>query len=125
MKKQFAYKRSTRLGSQLHREIGNVIQYDINDPRLQFVTVTEVRLSDDLKDATVFVSIFGEDSADVFQSLVHAGSFIRRRTGERCYLKFVPRLNFKLDTSRQRAEKIENLLHEVRPDHGPDSPDED
>ena len=123
--RQYSYKRSDRLGSQLHREIGKVIQYDINDPRLQFVTVTEVRLSDDLKDATVFVSVFGEVSADVFERLVHAGGFIRRRTGERCYLKYVPRLNFKLDTSRERAARIDSLLDEVRPDHGSDSPDED
>ena len=64
--KQFSYKRSDRLGSQLHREIGKVIQYDVNDPRLQFVTVTEVRLSDDLRDATVFVSVLGDDSVMVF-----------------------------------------------------------
>lgn len=121
--KQFSYKRSDRLGSQLHREIGNVIQYDINDPRLQFVTVTEVRLSHDLKDATVFISVLGNDSAEVFERVVRAGGFIRRRTGERCYLKFVPRLNFKLDTSRERASRIESLLNEIRPEHGPDSPD--
>jgi len=119
------FNRSDRLGNQLHREIGNVIQYDINDPRLQFVTVTEVRLSHDLKDATVFISVLGDDGADVFERVVRAGGFIRRRTGERCYLKYVPRLNFKLDTSRENALRIESLLNEILPERGPDSPDED
>ena len=53
--RQHSYKRSDRLGNQLHREIIKVIQYDVNDPRLEFVTITEVRLSDNMKDATVFV----------------------------------------------------------------------
>lgn len=119
------FNRSDRLGNQLHREIGNVIQYDINDPRLQFVTVTEVRLSHDLKDATVFISVLGDDSVDVFERVVRAGGFIRRRTGERCYLKYVPRLNFKLDTSRENALRIESLLNEILPERGPDSPDVD
>lgn len=120
---QFSYKRSDRLANQLHREIGNVIQYDINDPRLQFVTVTEVRLSDDLKDAKVFVSVMGNDQDEVFASLVHAGTFIRKRTAERCYLKYVPRLAFKLDTSRERAQRIDSLLEQVKAEHQPDSSD--
>ncbi|MBW7996173.1 MAG: 30S ribosome-binding factor RbfA [Candidatus Glassbacteria bacterium] len=120
--RRYSYKRSDRLGSQLHREVSNVIHYDINDPRLQFVTVTEVRLSDDLKDATVFISVMGDDKDEIFASLVHAGGFIRRRTGERCYLKYVPLLNFKLDTSRERAERIDSLLNKIRSEHNPDSP---
>ncbi len=118
---RFSYKRSDRLGNQLHREIGKVIQFDINDPRLKFVTVTEVRLSDNLKDATVFISVMGDDSEKAFARLVHAGGFIRKRTGERCYLKYVPRLNFKLDTSRERGAKIDNLLDQVKREQETDS----
>jgi ribosome-binding factor A len=73
----------------------------------------------------VFISVFGDGAADVFERVVHAGSFIRRRTGERCYLKFVPRLNFKLDTTREHAIRIESLLDQVRSEMGPDSPTED
>ena len=123
--RQFSYKRSDRLGNQLHREIGKVIQFDINDPRLQFVTVTEVRLSGNLKDATVFISVMGDDKAVAFARLVNAGSFIRKRTGERCYLKYVPRLNFKLDKSRERGAKIDSLLNQVRQERETDSSESD
>ncbi|MFH1069583.1 MAG: 30S ribosome-binding factor RbfA [Candidatus Glassbacteria bacterium] len=108
-----SYKRSDRLGHQLQREIGKVLQFDVRDPRLQFVTITEVRLSADLMDATVFVSIMGENREEVFNRVEHAGSFIRSRTAQRCYLKFVPRLNFKLDTTLETAARIENLIDQV------------
>ena len=120
---QFSYKRSDRLGNQLHREIGKIIQYDIDNPRLKFVTVTEVRLSANLKDATVFVSVMGDDREKALASLVHAGSFIRKRTGERCYLKYVPRLNFRLDTSRERGQRIDSLLAKVRQEREKGLPD--
>ena len=119
--KRFSYKRSDRLGNQLHREIGKVIQFDINDPRLQFVTVTAVRLSDNLKDATVFVAVMGDDSKKAFDRLVQANGFIRKRTAERCSFKYVPRLNFKLDTSRERGAKIDSLLDQVRREQESDS----
>ncbi len=123
--RQLSYKRSDRLGNQLHREIGKVIQFDVNDPRLQFVTVTEVRLSSNLKDATVFISVMGDDKAVAFARLVKAGSFIRKCTGERCYLKYVPRLNFKMDKSRERGAKIDSLLNQVRQERETDSSESD
>ena len=110
---QNAFKRSDRLGHLLQREIGNVLQLEVNDPRLRFVSVTGVRLADDLKDATVFVSIMGEDKQKTFDRLLGAVSFIRTCTGKRCYLKFVPRLNFKLDLTAERASRIDNLLREM------------
>ena len=109
----YSYKRSDRLGRQLQREIGKVLQFDVSDPHLQFVTVTEVRLSDDLQDATVFVAAMGENKEEIFKNLQHAGSFIRSRAAQRCYLKFVPRLNFKLDTTLETAARIENLIDQV------------
>jgi ribosome-binding factor A len=116
-----SFNRSDRLGNQLHREIGNVIHFEITDPRLQFVTVTEVRLARNLKDATVFIAVMGDDRDEVFARLVHAGTFIRKRTAERCSIKFMPRLNFKLDLSRERGAKIDNLLNQVKNDLEEDS----
>ncbi|OGF98004.1 MAG: ribosome-binding factor A [Candidatus Glassbacteria bacterium RIFCSPLOWO2_12_FULL_58_11] len=119
-----AFKRSDRLGHLLQREIGNVLQLEVNNPRLRFVTVTGVRLSDDLKDATVFVSIIGEDKQKTFDSLLNAVSFIRTCTGKRCYLKFVPRLNFKLDLTAERASRIDHLLQEMHSGDDREAPPE-
>ena len=98
----------------MHREIGNVLRFEVNDPRLEIVTVTGVHCSDDLKDATVFVAIPGEDKQKIFASLLHAGKFIRTCIGRRCYLKYVPRLNFKLDHSLEEAARIDNLIDSLR-----------
>jgi len=94
----------------LHREIGNLLRFEVKDPRLETVTVTGVRCTDDLKDATVFVAIPGEDKQKIFKSLQHAGKFIRTCIGRRCYLKYVPRLNFKLDYSLEEAARIDHLI---------------
>ena len=121
---QNAFKRSDRLGHLLQREISNVLQLEVNDPRLRFVSVTGVRLADDLKDATVFVSIIGEDKQKIFDSLLRAVSFIRTCAGKRCYLKFVPRLNFKLDLTAERASRVDHLLREMHSGDDPEAPPE-
>jgi len=108
-----AYKRSDRLAHLLHREISNILQLEVSDPRLQFVTVTGVRLSDDLKEATVYISIMGEDKQKALASLRHAGSFIRACIGRRCYLKYVPRLNFRLDETLEKAARIDRILDSI------------
>jgi ribosome-binding factor A len=118
-----SFNRSDRLGNQLHREIGNVIHLEITDPALQFVTVTEVRLARNLKDATVFIAVMGDNRDEVFARLVHAGTYIRKKTAVRCNVKYMPRLNFKLDLSRERGAKIDSLLNQVRHDLEEDSSD--
>jgi ribosome-binding factor A len=108
-----SYKRSDRLAHLLHREIGNIVQLEVSDPRLQFVTVTKVRLSDDLKEATVYFSIMGEDKQKALESLRHAGSFIRACIGRRCYLKYVPCLSFRLDETLEKAARIDRILDSI------------
>ena len=122
-----SYKRSDRLAHLLHREIGNIIQLEVSDPRLQFVTVTRVRLSDDLKEATVYISIMGEDKQKALESLRHAGSFIRACVGRRCYLKYVPRLYFRLDETLEKAARIDRILDSIHTGQDPSfnhSPDD-
>lgn len=105
-----SFKRNDRVGQLIYREIGNVLRFDVNDPRLESVTVTGVRLTEDLKDATVFVAVTGEDKRSPLENLRHAVRFIRACLGRRCYLKFVPRLNFKLDSSLEVAARIDRLI---------------
>ena len=111
---RYSFKRSDRVGQLLHREISNILQFEVKDPRVEFVTVTRVRLSDDLKEATVYVSIMGEDKQKPLEGLLAACRFIRARTGERCYLKYVPRLKFELDRALEEAIRIDRLIKSLR-----------
>lgn len=122
-----SYKRSDRLSHLLHREIGGIIQREVSDPRLQFVTVTKVRVTDDLKEATVYFSIMGEGKQKALESLRHAGSFIRTCIGRRCYLKYVPRLSFRFDETLEKAARINRILDSIHleQDLSPDRPPED
>ncbi len=113
MTRQHSFKRSDRIGELLHREIGGIIRFEVRDPRLEEVTVTAVRCADDLREATVFVSVLGEDKTPAMKALERAASFIRTALGRRCYLRFVPNLHFRLDTSLQNAARIEDLLDRV------------
>jgi ribosome-binding factor A len=110
-----------RIGEVLHGEIGNVLQQEIRDPRLQFVTITAVKLTEDLKEATVFVSIMGDDKLKTFERLQGAGKFIRACIARRCYLKFLPSLRFKLDSTLEQAARIERLLDSLHLEEQPEA----
>jgi ribosome-binding factor A len=90
----------------------------VKDPRLGFLTVTEVDVSDDLKLARVYVSIFKDDErAQTMEALAAAKNFIRSELGKRLRMKAIPSLEFKLDTSLEYGDRIDKLLKEVRQEH--------
>lgn len=108
-----------RLKHDLAREIGWTIANRVRDPRIpSIVTVTEVRLSADTRNATVFVSVFGEDvvKTEALAALQHAAPFIQNRVAEKVKMKNFPRLHFKLDRSLDQSERINELLDEVKDD---------
>lgn len=110
------HKRSERVSELLKEEISKIIQFELKDPRLGFVTVTGVRLTDDLRDAKVFCGILGEPSVqrESLEALASAAPFIRRTLGPRCRLRFSPVITFHLDVTAERAARIEGLLRDVR-----------
>ena len=111
----FRYKRSQRVQELLLEEISNLIQHGLKDPRIGFVTVTQIELSDNLKHAKVFVSIFGDDQqkADTLEGLNSAKGYIRGHLGKALHLKFIPGLDFKLDTSAEEVERINRIIHKL------------
>jgi len=111
----FRYKRSQRVQELLLEEISNLIQRGLKDPRIGFVTVTKIGLSDNLKHAKVFVSIFGDDQqrADSLEGLNSAKGYIRGQLGKALYLKSIPELDFKLDTSADEVERINRIIHKL------------
>lgn len=107
------YKRSERVSDQIKREIADILMRKIKDPRIGFVTVTDVDLADDLRNAKVFVSVLGGDRSATLKGLESAAAFIRTELGHRLRLRFVPELLFRYDDSAERGAHIMELLNEV------------
>ncbi len=107
------YKRSVRVGDQMKQEIADILMKKIKDPRIGFVTVTDVELSDDLRNAKVFVSIYGGDKEETFKGLKSAAPFIRSELGRRMTMRCVPEILFRFDSTVEQGAHIMELLHEI------------
>ncbi|HEX3019229.1 MAG TPA: 30S ribosome-binding factor RbfA [Chitinispirillaceae bacterium] len=108
-----------RLSELLQREIGVVISRELRDPRIPpVVTITQVKLAQDTRNATVFVSILGEPNvkSDAIAALNKAASFIQRIVASRITVKHFPRLYFKIDNSIEHSQHINELLKEIQDD---------
>ncbi len=113
MAKEFS--RTRRLGEQIQRELAEIIQRELKDPRVGFVTVSAVDVSRDLKYAKVYITELGEEShrEELLEALSHAAGFLRRELGRRLTVRAVPELRFQYDTSIEYGAKLEALIDEV------------
>jgi ribosome-binding factor A len=117
-----ASQRQLRVGEEIRHALAQILaRTEFRDPDLQDVnlTVTEVRISPDLKQATVFiVPLGGADSKVAVAALNRASGYIRGLLGQMVRLRFTPRLSFEHDDSFDQAQRIDTLLHrpEVRRD---------
>jgi len=125
--------RQLRVQELLKGKISHILQFELRDPRLGLVTVTDVEVSPDLRHARVFVSVYGDDKA-VARSMerLKAGTgFVRGVLGHSIELRFTPEITFVYDGSVARAARIAELLSEIarerpleqQPDEGPDTGD--
>ena len=99
----------------LAREVlGEAIQI-LKDPRIGFVTVTAVRISADLRQARVFVSVLGdeEERAASMSGLVSATPYLRTELGRQMKVKYLPELKFELDTGPEDAQRLEAILKQI------------
>jgi ribosome-binding factor A len=107
-------RRPERLAEQIREEVSLIIAGEVEDPRVGFATVTEVKLSADLRHAKVYVSVIGSENV-VKGSLValrHASGFIRHQLGAVLRMRHTPELHFAHDDAELRAARIEELLSE-------------
>lgn len=112
-------KRLERLAAQLKAEVGALIESDIDDPRVEMVIVTHVRLSNDMRHARVYVSTLGveRDRKVMLQGLESARGFLRRQLSSRLpHLKRTPELTFYYDESIEKEMRIDKLLAEIHSD---------
>lgn len=112
--------RATRVGEQMKKELSDIIGRKIKDPRIGFVTVTDVQVSGDLQQAKVFISVLGDDEQkqNTLKGLAKANGFIRSEIGQRVRLRKTPEIQFEFDESVEYGNRIEALLHEInKPSH--------
>ncbi|HHY46682.1 MAG TPA: 30S ribosome-binding factor RbfA [Firmicutes bacterium] len=107
--------RADRLAQLIRDEVSDILQRGLKDPRLGFVSVTDVEVSGDLSHAKVFVSLMGteEEEAASLQALESATGFIRTELARRIRLRRVPEIVFKPDRSIARGARIFQLLSEI------------
>lgn len=108
--------RIERVNSLIRQEISQLLQRQVNDPRLSaFIAVTEVETSTDLKHAKVFISSIGSEpeKEEKLKALVSASGFFRRELGKRTKLRYVPELNFEWDDSIERGNHLLQLIDKV------------
>lgn len=111
MAKEFS--RARRIEQQILKELANLLQFERKDPRLQWVTPIDVRLSPDLSIATIYVSILGktaEEGEPAMKVLNEAAGYFRSELGKRMKLRTVPQLRFFFDRVEEEGRKIDALL---------------
>ncbi|MDA8086842.1 MAG: 30S ribosome-binding factor RbfA [Nitrospiraceae bacterium] len=109
------YKRSKRVADLLREEISDIILKRLKDPRMGFVTVVDVSVTDDLKLARVYVSsLKKEEREQMIEILKSAKNFIRQELGRRIKMKFTPDLEFHVDTTIEYGSRIDKLLNEIK-----------
>ena len=119
-------KRLERVNQLIKEEISAVLQRQVKDPRLGFVTVTEVDTTADLKLARVYVSVLGpeEQWAKSFKALESARGFVWNWLRKHLDLRVTPQLAFRPDRSMEHAAHIQSLLAGLRSDDAPAGDDE-
>lgn len=110
--------RIEKLQELIKQEMSKMLLTDLKDPRIGFVTVTDVEMTGDLREAKIYVSVMGGDEQvkSSLEGLQSALGFIRREIGQRVRLRFTPEISFALDTSLDYGDHIQKLLLQVEGD---------
>ena len=109
------FKRSERVAGQMRRELAQLIQMEVKDPGLGFVSVSDVEVTRDLSHAKVFVTVFqAEQAADSLSALKRAAGYLRKRLGEEMPIRSVPELHFLHDASVETGARMDALIAQAR-----------
>lgn len=119
--------RVNRVGEQMKKELGDIISRKIKDPRVGFVTVTDVQVTGDLQQAKVYISVLGDEQQreDTLKGLAKAKGFIRTEIGQRIRLRKTPELIFEFDETMAYGNRINSLIHELHRDEEPEEEDQE
>ena len=108
--------RAERVGEQMKQEIMDIVNNKVKDPRVGFLTITDVELTNDLSHAKIFLTVLGSDKEveNTFKALEKATGFIKSELGSRMRLRIIPDLTFEYDESIEYGNKIERMLQDLR-----------
>lgn len=108
--------RVQRVREEIKKEVSDIIR-EMKDPRIGFVSVVDVEVSNDLRHAKIFVSVYGDEAAkkESLAGLEAATGYIRTEIGRRIRLRHTPEIVFRLDSSIERGARINQLLNEIGP----------
>ncbi|VAV82613.1 Ribosome-binding factor A [hydrothermal vent metagenome] len=110
------YKRSDRVGDLVAQEVASMLlQGEIKDPKIGFVTITRVKMSPDMKHARIYFSVMGDEKSvrKSGHALNRARGFIRRALAKKVQLKYIPEIFFEFDDSLEYSMRIEELLSDI------------
>jgi ribosome-binding factor A len=104
--------RTKRIADRIREELSEMLIYEISDPRLSGVSITDVIVDRELAYANIYVSALegGARSQEILEGLIHAQGFLRRQLAHRIDLRTFPRLRFHWDPTFERAERIEKII---------------
>lgn len=105
-------RRPERVAELLREELAEIVGFELEDPRVANVTVTDVRVADDLRDAKVYVLIDGDEAEikEALKVLKNASTYVRQQLALNMQMRHVPHLHFMRDTVEEKAARIESLL---------------
>ena len=108
-------RRPEQLAEVIREEVSQIVGYELEDPRVAGVTVTDVRVSENLRDASVYVLTEGTESerAEAMKALLKAAPYVRRQLGTVLNLRYTPELHFVRDTVEESAARVEELLSQI------------
>ena len=105
------FKRSERVAGQLRRDLARLIQQEVKDPKVGFVSLSDVEVTRDLSHAKIFITVFEPEKADEsLKALRRASTFLRLRLGQELRLRHVPELHFVHDDSVEQGSHIDELI---------------
>src|SRR4030095_13473429 len=108
-------RRPERVADIIREEITQIVGYELEDPRLTMVTVTEVRLSDNKREARVYVTVAGDENEhkSALAALKRAAPYVRKQLGLSLNLPRTPEIHFVRDRVEEEGERVDQLLHEI------------
>lgn len=111
-----ANKRAIRVGELLKEEISQIVLREMKDPRIGFVSVTDVVVSGDLRHAKVFISVYGSDKEkeETLEGLQQAQGFVRKLVGERVKIHHTPEIIFRYDDSIENGVHISEIIKDLK-----------
>ncbi|AGB40677.1 ribosome-binding factor A [Halobacteroides halobius DSM 5150] len=111
-----SHHRQQRVASLIKKLVSELLQKEIKDPRIGFVSVTDVEVSGDLRHAKVFVSILDGDKEETMEALQSAEGFVRTEIGNEIRLRHTPEVIFRYDDSIEKGARIFEILEDINQD---------